>query len=137
MLELGFELLTDENLEEIKKRIDSDENPKNIKIDLGLKIVSIFNGEDGAKKALENWETQFSKKEIPDNLEEFSFETGIKIIDILKDVNFVKSNGEARRKIDEGAVQIDGEKITDYFTEILGGEKILKLGKKMAKLILK
>jgi tyrosyl-tRNA synthetase len=54
MLELGFELLTDENLEKIKERINSDENPKNIKIDLALKIVSIFDGEEKAKNAFRN-----------------------------------------------------------------------------------
>jgi tyrosyl-tRNA synthetase len=70
-------------------------------------------------------------------LEEFNFENGTKIMEILKETNLVKSNGEARRKIDEGAVQIDGEKISDYFTEISQGEKILKLGKKMVKINLR
>jgi len=51
MLELGFELLTDEDLKEIKERVNSDENPKDIKRDLGLKIVSIFNGENKAQEA--------------------------------------------------------------------------------------
>jgi tyrosyl-tRNA synthetase len=63
-------------------------------------------------------------------------------MDILKETGLVKSNGEARRKIDEGAVKIlslDGEKeekISDYFQEISEGEKVLKLGKKMVKIIL-
>jgi len=51
MLELGFELLTDEDLEVVKKRISSDENPKDIKRDLALKIVSIFDGENKAQEA--------------------------------------------------------------------------------------
>ncbi len=133
----GYELLTDVDLEKIKKDLKSTDNPKNIKMDLAIEIVKSFDGEILAKKAKENWITQFSKKEIPNNLEEFTFENGVKIMDILKEIKFVKSNGEARRKIDEGAVQIDGEKITDYFTEISEGENILKLGKKMAKIILK
>ena len=141
MLELGFELLTDEDLKEIKERVNSDENPKDIKRDLGLKIVSIFNGENKAQEAWKNWETQFSKKAIPDNIEEFDFPIGIKIIDILKETSLVKSNGEARRKIDEGAVKFitenSEEKITDYFQEISEGEKILKLGKKIVKINLK
>jgi tyrosyl-tRNA synthetase len=51
MLELGFELLTDENLDEIKKRLESNENPKNIKRDLALKIVEIFNNKEEAQRA--------------------------------------------------------------------------------------
>jgi tyrosyl-tRNA synthetase len=77
-------------------------------------------------------------------LKEFSFTSGAKIIEILKEVNFVKSNGEARRKIDEGAVKIlsgedfsKEEKVSNYFMEISSGEKILKLGKKMVKINLK
>jgi tyrosyl-tRNA synthetase len=77
-------------------------------------------------------------------LKEFSFTSGAKIIEILKEVNFVKSNGEARRKIDEGAVKIlsgedfsKEEKISNYFMEISSGEKILKLGKRMVKINLK
>jgi tyrosyl-tRNA synthetase len=61
----------------------------------------------------------------------------------LKETNLISSNKEGRRKIDEGSVKIlDNEgneiqKIEDYFEEILEGEKILKLGKKMIKIVLK
>ena len=132
----GYELLTDKNLDQVEEKLKNTDNPKDIKMDLALEIVATFDGQENAEKAKENWTTQFSKKEIPDNLEEFSFESGVKIMEILKEIGFVKSNAEAKRKIDEGAVQIDGEKITDYFAEIQKGEKILKLGKKMAKIII-
>ena len=49
----------------------------------------------------------------------------------------VSSNKEGRRKIDEGAVQLDGEKINDYFFEFKKGEFVLKLGKKMVKINIK
>ncbi len=73
-------------------------------------------------------------------MQEFSFERGIKILDILKKAGLVSSNKEGKRKIDEGAVKIlDGEgneleTIGDYFREIEPGEKVLKLGKKMVKI---
>jgi tyrosyl-tRNA synthetase len=148
MIEGGFELLTDKNLDDVVGRINSGENPKDIKSDLALEVVSFFHGEKKAEESRQNWITQFSKKEIPDNLEEFSVENGSKVMDVLKTAGLIKSNGEARRKIDEGAVKVlNGEeyesehKVTDYFTEIsketFGEKVILKLGKKMVKIILK
>lgn len=133
----GYELLTNEIVSDMENNLKNTDNPKEIKMDLAIKIVSAFDGEDESLKAQENWITQFSKKEIPDNLEEFIFTSEPKIIDILKETKWVTSNGEAKRKIDEGAVQIDGKKVTDYFAEISEGNSILKLGKKMARIIVK
>jgi tyrosyl-tRNA synthetase len=47
----GFELLTALDLDEVQKRLNSDENPKDIKRDLALEIVKIFHSEDEAKKS--------------------------------------------------------------------------------------
>ena len=141
MLELGFELLTDENMDEVRKRINSDENPKNIKKDLALKIVEIFNNKEEAEKAWKNWETQFSDKKIPENLEEFDFSEGVKILDVLKETGLISSNKEGKRKIDEGAVKLvyeeSEEKISNYFYDFKEGSKVLKLGKKMVRVIIK
>lgn len=117
---------------------------RDAKIILAAKIVEIYHSKEESENAKNNWITQFSEKKIPDNLEEFNFESGSKIMEILKETNLTKSNGESRRKIDEGAVKIlsgddfeNEEKISDYYTEIFKGEKILKLGKKMLKINLK
>ncbi len=129
------------SLEEISERIKKD--PRDAKLDLAFEITKIYHGEEEAQSAKENWIKQFSEKKIPDNLKEFSFESGTKILDILKEASLISSNKEGKRKIDEGAVRFldnDGkelEKISDYFQEISEGEKILKLGKKMIKIILK
>ena len=59
------------------------------------------------------------------------------ILDLLVWVEFVPSKSEARRKINEGAVKLNDEKITDYSYEISfeeGEEKILKLGRKIIKI---
>jgi len=128
-------------MEEISEILKKD--PRDAKLDLAFEITKIYHGAEKAMEAKKNWITQFSDKKIPDNLEEFSFAAGTKILDILKETNLVSSNKEGRRKIDEGAVKIldnDGneiQKIDNYFEEILEGEKILKLGKKMLRLKIK
>ncbi len=138
MIVLGFELLTDKNLEEITKRLESGENPKNLKTELALEIIEIFYNKEKAQKAQKNWQAQFSERGIPENLEEIEILNGEKILEVLKKAEFIFSNKEGKRKIDEKAVQIDGEKILDYdFSFNKNGEKILKLGKKMKKIIIK
>jgi len=137
MILSGFELLTAIDLGEVQNRLDSDENPKNIKRDLALDIVEFYHSKEDAESSMENWETQFSRKEVPDNLKEFEFEVGIKILEVLNGSSLISSNKEGRRKIDERAVQIDGEKIDDYYFELNSGEFILKLGKKMIKVLVK
>jgi len=125
-------------LDEIQNRLDSGENPKNIKMDLALWVVEFFHSKEEAQKAKENWEKQFSQKAIPDNLQEFEFESGVKILEVLKETELTSSNKEGKRKIDEGAVQIiDGEKVTDHYFSFDQGEYVLKLGKKMVKLIIR
>ncbi len=136
MILSGFELLTDVDLGEIQNRLDSDENPKDIKSDLAINVVTFYHSEPEALKAKENWETQFSKKEVPDNLAEFKMEEGIKILEALKSSEITSSNKEGRRKIEEGAVYVNGDKISDPYFEIQTGENILKLGKKMVKVII-
>lgn len=136
MILSGFELLTDQDLGQVQKRLDSDENPKEIKSDLAIDVVTFYHSKQEAEKAKENWETQFSKKEVPDNLSEYKMESGTKILDALKDSQITSSNKEGRRKIDEGAVYINGEKVSDPYFEIPEGDNTLKLGKKMVKVII-
>ena len=62
------------------------------------------------------------------------------IVDLLRNVELVKSGGEARRKIAAGAVRIDGDKITDPAFEVpfeAGKEMILRLGREFRKIVLK
>ena len=124
------------DLNEIEYILANDK-PKDAKLKLALEIVKIYHGTKEANEAKENWEKQFSKKEIPDNLEEFNFNNGIKILEVLKETKLSSSNSNGRRKIDEKAVQLDGKKLTDHNFELKKGEFILKLGKKMVKINIK
>ncbi|MCD5396691.1 MAG: hypothetical protein LRZ98_00785 [Candidatus Pacebacteria bacterium] len=67
-------------------------------------------------------------------MKEFKFNTGIHILEVLKETDLISSKKEGKRKIDEGAVQINGRKILDYFFKFSKGEFVLKLGKKMIKI---
>lgn len=136
-----FSLLTDaskEELETIDRQIaDGSVNPRDIKIKLAYTITAEYHGEDGAKRGQEAFINVCSNKGIPDDIQEVSGMKGKGILDVLVELNFVASKGEAKRLIQGGGVKVDGEKIADMgyifnFTESV----ILQAGKrKFAKLV--
>ena len=140
-----FELVTDEPLEELQKIKEQLENPsvnpRDLKRRLARKIVSMYHGEEAAKKAEEEFDKIFVKKGLPDDMPEKEMEKGsvIGIIDLITGVGFASSRGEARRLIIQGGVSIDGEKITDFKREVsIEKDFVLKVGKrKFIKIIAK
>ena len=106
-------------------------NPKNLKIKLAQEIVSFFHSQKASTDAAVNFEKVFSKKEAPTELA--AIKTGLdklKLIDLVVASNLTMSKTEARRLIEDGAVDINNEtetnpnKIVDLKSEI-----ILKVGK--------
>src|SRR3989339_397920 len=122
--------------DEIKNLVKGS-NPMEVKKRLAFEIVKKMKGEEKAKEAEENFKTQFQKGGIPENIEEFEVKVGEGILAVLNQIDFVSSNGEARRKVVEKAVKLDGETIEDPTYTLGAGEKIIKLGRKIAKLIIK
>lgn len=136
LIESYFVHCTRVSAEEIKKLM-SLENPRDAKMRLAFEIVKIYHGEEKAKEAEENFKTQFQKGGIPEDIEEFEIEDGDGILTVLRKIKFVSSNSEARRKVMEKAVKLDDEVIEDPNYPVHTGEKIIKLGRKIAKLIIK
>ena len=128
-----LELLSFESLETIeswKKEIEDGENPRNIKFRLAEEIITRFHDKDKAKKAQQNFIDRFAKNQIPDEMNEFSFSKGIKVANLLKDTNLVSSTSEAFRMIKQGAVKIDGEKLTDKDLAPDEGTLVFQVGKR-------
>ena len=128
-----------DEIQQIKSELESGAHPKYIKQRLAREIVALYHGNDSAKEAEEEFNRVFSQKEIPTDIEEYTYtEDKIWIVKLLTDAGLTSSNGEARRMIKQGAVSIDGEKITDenmsyHFTE----DKVIKVGKRKFKKIIK
>ena len=128
-----LELLSFESLETIeswKKEVEDGENPRNIKFRLAEEIITRFHDKDQALKAQQNFIDRFAKNQIPDEMEEFSFSKGIKVANLLKDSNLVSSTSEAFRMIKQGAVKIDGEKLTDKDLAPDEGTLVFQVGKR-------
>ena len=128
-----LELLSFKSLETIeswKKEVRDGENPRNIKFRLAGEVISRFHSEAQAKKAQQNFIDRFAKNQIPDEMDEFTFSKGIKVANLLKDTNLVSSTSEAFRMIKQGAVKIDGEKLTDKDIAPDEGTLVFQVGKR-------
>lgn len=141
MISRYFSLLTDatkDELEAIDKQIaDGSVNPRDIKLKLAYTITAEYHGEDGAKKGQDAFINVVSNKGIPDDIEEVAGKNGKSILDVLVELQFVQSKGEAKRLIQGGGVKLNGEKIADTgYILNLTEDVVLQAGKrKFAKLL--
>lgn len=118
------------------------ENPKDIKAGLALEVVKMYHGEVAAKAAREEFERRFGQLRGTLDLKGVQRVTvavegeKIWIVNLLREIGLARSGAEARRKIGEGAVRLDGEKIEDVEAEIAvepGKEILVKLGREFRK----
>jgi len=141
-LPIAFEILTSYDLnqvEEIKKRIKSGENPMVLKKELAFEITKDLKGEQEASSAKQYFESIFQKKgasergiyttgvDIP--IKEIE-KDNIGIVELLVECNITDSKTQARRLVEQGAVYINQEKVTDWQKNIaLSNMPTLKCGK--------
>ena len=141
MITRYYSLLTDATKDELetydKQIADGTINPRNIKMQLAHTITEEYHGKEGADKAQEEFINVVSNKGIPEDIEEVRVEDGKNILDLLTELKFAASRGEAKRLIQGGGVKIDGEKIADMgYTFAFKDSVILQAGKrKFAKLV--
>lgn len=124
-----LEICTDVDMADVKDIIS---NPRDAKIKLAYEIVKIYHGEKKAEEAKEYFEKVFSRKEIPDEVIPSLAPLEITLVDWMVKEGFAKSKGDARRKIEQGGVKIDGETVKDS-SLVIGSSfngKIIKVGKK-------
>ncbi len=129
-----YELLSQKSLKEIEQmRADVDSSslhPKRAKELLALEITERFSSADDAKMAKEAFDNLFKKREIPKDIKECDFEAGIWICKALVEGGIEPSTSQARRDIKQGAVKIDGEKVTNEQLKLSEGEYTLQVGKR-------
>ena len=85
-------------------------NPRDAKIELAKTIVRMYHSAKAAQKAADEFEKVFTKKELPKQIKEFKIKNKeLNIIDLLVKTGLMSSRGEAKRKIREGAIDINGK----------------------------
>jgi tyrosyl-tRNA synthetase len=120
-----YDLLTEEDIEAIKKL-----HPMQAKLRLAEIITSQYWGKSQAKKARKDFELIFSKRELPKELPEYKVkQKPIKLIDLLVESRLTSSRNEARRLLEQGAVYLDGMRLTEA-EFLIEKEAVLKVGKR-------
>lgn len=143
-----YELLTDEDVTKIKSDIASGRlHPKDAKVGLAKIIVSQYHGEREAARQDEEFDRAFKDKGFPTDIKikDIQIESenmDISLIDVLIDyLKLVKSRSEAKDKIREGAIDVNGERITKIDFRLEAGiddegnpkEYQIRVGKKFAR----
>jgi len=131
-----FELLSFRPLLEIdalRRAIEQGRNPRDVKFELAREIVARFHSAAAAERAQRDFTTRV-RGGVPEDLAEQLIEIdapSARLTLILKDLGFVASGSEAVRKIEEGAVRVDQEKIVSHRHELLAGKSyIVSVGKR-------
>lgn len=123
-----YELLTEENLEEMKKV-----HPMEAKKKLAGILVQRFHGTDAAASAADHFKNVFSKKETPEEMEDYPLKQsgGQRIVDVILDAKMADSKSEARRLVEQGGVQLGPNKVTDPNHAVyIADPTVLKVGKR-------
>jgi len=133
---VGFEMATNVSMQEVKEieeaLKDEKNNPRDYKMKLAYEMVKINYGEEVAQLAQDNFIRTVQKKEVPEIVASIEASIEDSIIEIMTKDGLAKSNGDAKRKIEQGGVSLNGEIIKDIQTKIskkMDG-KILKVGKR-------
>lgn len=134
-----FELLTDveeEEMEGMRLAMErGSENPMVLKKRLAYEIVAQFYGREGAQKAREHFERVFQRKEAPEEVPLIYLPAPggegarVEVTRLLADAGVVPSRSEAKRLLAQGAIEVNGERITQNEVFIPFGA-LIKVGKR-------
>jgi tyrosyl-tRNA synthetase len=121
-------------IEELKREVIQGVNPRDVKFQLGQEIVTRFHDRASAEAAQANFVARFQKGSMPDDMPEVALDSNggsLGIAYVLKGAGLTGSTSEAFRMIQQGAVRIDGERVTDRAMSVQAGSThIFQIGKR-------
>ena len=126
----------DEYEEDIRQLEAGTVSPVLLKRKLARGLADLYCGPGAGEAAERAFDRIFVKKDLPDEMPEFTLETGEGgqwLVGILDEAGLVKSRGEARRLIKQGAVSVDGEKVSADDHSLASAqprEWVIKVGKR-------
>jgi tyrosyl-tRNA synthetase len=128
--------LTPEQIEALGRAVASGElHPKRAKSDLAMMIVRDFHSAAAAEQAAEDFERR-SRGGIPEDLVERPMLAGTTIEHLLLETDLARSGSEATRKVQQGAVRINGEKFTAVRTSVEPSDRfLLQVGRQMLRIV--
>jgi tyrosyl-tRNA synthetase len=130
-----LELLSFRPLAEIdalKRQAAEGRNPRDIKAELARELVARFHDAVSAERAQRAFTARVSEKAVPQELPAQVIPvdgSGLKLANLMKAAGLAPSTSEANRKIEEGAVRIDGARVSERgLTLHAGAEHVIQVG---------
>jgi tyrosyl-tRNA synthetase len=132
-----FELVSQKTLREIEQLKDSVKqgcNPRDVKFGLAQEIITRFYNTAAAAQAQQNFIDRFRHNTLPDEMPEVELAadgSSMVIGYVLKGAGLVSSTSDAMRMIKQGAVKVDGERVSDAKLELAAGVTcVVQVGKR-------
>jgi len=127
---LSFQTPTE--IKQLKQSVADGRNPRDVKVEFAQEIIERFHSKAAAVGAYEDFVARFKRNEIPDDIPLVELVGDeLPIANLLKDAGLTSSTSDAIRMLKQGAVKIDGEKISDRNLKIAkGSECVYQVGKR-------
>jgi len=129
---LSFRPMTE--IEQFQSDVAAGANPRDIKFLLAAELITRFHDAGAAESARQDFITRFSKGAMPDDMAEVTLtleHDNIGIAALLKQAGLTSSTSESFRMIKQGAVKLDGEKVSDRDLELARGTVVVaQVGKR-------
>ena len=122
-----------EEVDRIGEAMQRGENPRDFKRALARTVVEEFYSADAAQQAEAHFDRVIKNKMAPEDIEEFALaaDSDTLLLDVIFEAGLVKSKGEGRRLMQQSAVSIGDERITDPMAPVPpDAETIVKVGKR-------
>jgi len=131
-----YELLSSRSLEQIaqlRRETAAGRNPRDAKVTLAGEIVTRYHSAQAAQRALEDFEARFRHGAVPQEMPHVQLASSggtLAIGALLKQSGLAPSTSEALRSIEQGAVRVDGERISDRSLLLRAGTYVVQIGKR-------
>lgn len=120
-----------EEISTIKRRMNSGENPRDIKLELAYEIVRMYHSSENADRSREKWLKTVSDDKIADDIPAINVTSNkLTLVNLATTLDPTMSNSQARRLIEAGGMRLDGNKVSDNEPTSLKNGSIVQLGKK-------
>jgi tyrosyl-tRNA synthetase len=131
-----FELLSFRpagDIRALRKQIQEGMNPRDVKFQLAHEIVARFHDDAAAEAAREEFIARFRGGALPEDMPEIALDgegDGLGIAAVLSQARLTASNSESFRMIGQGAVRVDGERVSDRGMVLAPGAYVVQVGKR-------
>ena len=127
-------LRSQSELNELRAGVESGSNPRDVKMTLAEELTTRFHGEEAAGVAAADFARRHRRAEAPVDMPEVNLtgaEGGIPVGELVRRAGLAASNAEAMRLVSQGAVRLDGDRVSDRALMVPTGSNIVvQVGKR-------